>query len=583
MHMPLPIIPISGKINRVLTAGMLLWVAVWSSPTPAFGQGLDTWTCLAGSGNQNWSAKGNWDNGVPTAASDVVITSACPSTVDQSFTINNLGIIGGGKAIVGGGITLTINGTAINNNGQLVLYASSFTPGDAVLLIAGTVTLSGNGRLVMSSSPDSKPLDGKSVIRGGGSLDNQSTIEGGGQFHSELYLKNSGTINANANNATSIFVFGGSINAGTLESTGGGELVLSGNYENTAGMIGGNNVLLQSGATISRGTLSAGAIQGQSFVTLNGVTLAPGCQYQVTSAHRTALVGTISNSGQITLNETTPGSGAELLISGTVTLTGSGTITTNGPDNKIDGPGTIINQQTIQGLGTISVGGFNNQGMVIGNSTTAPMTIACPGTGLCSSTATIEGAQGGTVAVTCAGGGGCTLSDAGGTISNGTLNGGVTVSGGTLGGTVEGVNATLDGVTNIGDLLINSGDTTMFKGMFIDNGAVDMIGANCNPSCSQATAEIDGNVSLTGTGTWKLHGVNGFTPVIGGAAGQSDTMNNGILIDGTGIIGNGMNVINSGKGGINADSSLPLIIAGNSFADQAFSRWQRTPAQQPAS
>jgi hypothetical protein len=104
--------------------------------------------------------------------------------------------------------------------------------------------------------------------------------------------------------------------------------------------------------------------------------------------------------------------------------------------------------------------------------------------------------------------------------------------------------------------------------MFIDNGAVDMIGVNCNPSCSQATAEIDGNVSLTGTGTWKLHGLNGFTPVIGGAAGQSDNMNNGILIDGTGIIGNGMNVINSGKGGINADSSLPLIIAGNSFSDQ---------------
>jgi hypothetical protein len=324
-------------------------------------------------------------------------------------------------------------------------------------------------------------------------------------------------------------------------------------------------------ANILGGTLSAGMITGGAANTLGGVTIAPGCQYIIPSTKNT-LEGTITNSGQITLNETIPGSGAKLTINGTVTLTGSGAITSNGPDNEIDGPGTIINQQTIQGLGIISVGGFNNQGMVIGNSTTAPMTIVCQ---TCSSTGTVEGAQGGTVAVTCAGGGGCTLSDAGGTISNATLNGGVTVSGGTLGGTVEGMNATLDGtssaVTLSGNLLINAGDTTMFKGMFIDNGTVDMTAMNCNP-CSQATAEIIGNVQFTGTGPWTLHGLNGFTPVITGTAGQSDTLNNGIMIQGNGIIGNNtMNLINSGKGGINANSSLPLTISmasGNSFANQ---------------
>src|SRR3981189_495919 len=113
---PLLPIRIRGKINRVLTAGVLLWAAIWSAPTPAFGQGLDTWTCGNGLFDQNWSDPKNWDNGVPTATSDVVITNACPSTVDQSVTIHNLGIMAGGEVMVGGGISLTINGTSITND-----------------------------------------------------------------------------------------------------------------------------------------------------------------------------------------------------------------------------------------------------------------------------------------------------------------------------------------------------------------------------------------------------------------------------------------------------------------------------------
>jgi len=564
MHMPLPI-PIPGKINRVLAAGVLLFTAIWSAPTPAFGQNFDKWTCANKAVDRNWTDGMNWSTGVaPDSGSDVIIpdaTSTCAANVNGSGNAGTLQIMAGGEVIVGPGGTLTINGTSIVNNGQLSLNGTT-TGNEAQLLIVGGVTLSGNGRLVMSGGPNN-------LIGGGGSLSNQSTIEGVGflGYGGSLTLNNSGIINANGTHSLTVITNnGGLTNSKTLESTNG-TLELYGSYMNAGGTIGGTNVKLHN-PTISGGTLGAGTIASVSAgTTLIDVTLATGCQFILPSGSVTTLQGTITNSGQITLNETTPGSGAELIINNTVTLTGSGAVTSDGPDNKIDGPGTIVNQQTIQGLGTISVGGFNNQGTVIGNSTTAPMTIVCPGTGVCSSTATVEGAQGGKVVVTCAGNG-CTFNDAGGTIINATLNGGVTVSGGTLGGTVEGVNATLGGVTNIGALVINSGDTTIVKGLFINNGTVDMTAVNCNPSCSQATAEIDGNVQFTGTGTWFLHGLNGFTPMITGAAGQSDTLNNGIMIDGAGIIGNGMNVINSSKGGINANSSLPLIISGNSFADQ---------------
>ena len=419
-----------GKRLVSLTPVMLLWVAVWSTPTPAFGQGLDTWTCAAGGGNQNWSAPLNWDNGLPTASSDVVITNACPSIVDQPFTIHNLGIMAGGAVTVGINLSLTINGTSVTNDGQLFLNGSTFSSGSADLVIAGSVTLSGNGRLVMSDSPNN-------LIRGGGSLLNQSTIEGAGSIGSgQLALNNSGIINADSNTFGIVVIpnSSGMPNTGTLESTGSGKLALQGNYGNTGGMIGGTNVVLQ-GATISGGTLSAGTIRPDfSGATLNGVTLALGCQYVLTNGANTTLNGSITNNGQIKLNAfgTTT---TQLVITGTVTVNGNGTITgLGGANNQITGSGTlnIGTQQTLQGGGLlVKVNVLKNQGMIIGNSTTAPLILDCPsGTGVCTSPGLIEAESGGTVQMTCTVSAACTFDDTNGTLS---ANGGtVTLAGGAV-------------------------------------------------------------------------------------------------------------------------------------------------------
>ena len=185
---------IRGNMNRVMTAGMLLLWAVWSAPTPAFGHAADNWTCANGATDKNWSDKLNWDNGVPTAGSNVVITNVCPSIVDQSFSISSLGIVAGGAATDGAGISLTINGTSIANNGQLFVDNSSNRSAKAQLAIGRSVVLSGNGLLVMSNSTNN-------LISGAGSLSNgsQQTIEGAGLISVDA-LNNQGTIIGNFQN-----------------------------------------------------------------------------------------------------------------------------------------------------------------------------------------------------------------------------------------------------------------------------------------------------------------------------------------------------------------------------------------------
>src|SRR6266446_889062 len=133
MPMPLPIVPISGKINRVLIAGVLLCAAIWSLEATAFSQTrassarsaaqgqaphksppaastkaltamrrpvspatTDNWTCANGIVDQNWSDPMNWDHGVPTAGSDVSIPNAgstCAVNLNGSGNVNNLGIL----------------------------------------------------------------------------------------------------------------------------------------------------------------------------------------------------------------------------------------------------------------------------------------------------------------------------------------------------------------------------------------------------------------------------------------------------------------------------------------------------------
>lgn len=628
MHMPLSVIRISGKIHRVLTAGTLLWAAIWSLEATAFGQArasslrsgsaaqaqaprktqpsanakalpatrhpvspatTDNWTDKSGIDN-NWNTPGNWDSGLPTAASDVVIPSGPTApNLNVSPTIGTLTLNSGSLFVEGepNATSLDITGSSITNNGgQLVLNASNELHYADLNIQSASVTLSGTGVLAMSD------FARNAIVANGKTFINESTIQGAGVIAGGLI--NAGVITGNqpvnslliAPNSDSV------ANSGTLEASSGGTLLLDAGLYSNSGFIEANGgTVLLDGAIISGGQLStsSGVIE-QAFQgappTLNGVTLAFGL-YQLNSGDLTNLQGAITNNGQIKLTDAS-GTGTQLFMKGTTTIAGSGVILLNGPKTQITGDG-LLNQQMIQGDGVINVNAFTNQGTIDATSTTAPMTVDCPtGTGMCTSPGLIEAESGSTVNLTCTVSP-CTLDDTGGMVSgNGgtvALNGGIDVFSGTLitfsGGEVLAHDAILDNLISTAQVNVGDGDIATLKGTYLNNGQFNQIATNCNGGCSMPTVYIEGVVNVMGTGPWNFQGVSGLLPLITGATGQSNTLNNGSTILGAGFIGNAipgpqitgnpMNFVNTAKGVVSANSSLPLTIsmsAGNSFSNQ---------------
>jgi hypothetical protein len=168
-------------------------------------------------------------------------------------------------------------------------------------------------------------------------------------------------------------------NAGLLESTSTGGLVLEGQITNTAsGVIGafgaGSTVTFWGNGretTVSGGTLktgSGGEILIGRDVTLdgsNGHTVTNTGSVALDAGYTLNLLGTISNAGTIAVN------GNQMVVdTGGVTLAGSGNVTlSDNTANTIIGNGvntTLTNQNTISGAGTIGGDGLvlTNQGVI---------------------------------------------------------------------------------------------------------------------------------------------------------------------------------------------------------------------------
>ena len=171
----------------------------------------------------------------------------------------------------------------------------------------------------------------------------------------------------------------GSTNTGTLQANNGTLNLLNSALNNAGGTlsaINGGRINLSSGTVVTGGTLStasSGAILTAvgTSATLNGVTLASGAQFIGSNASSTTLIGTINNGGTITLSSA--GNLTDLVVSGTVTLTGSGGVLMgNGINNRIRGAlRRLINDvgHTIQGAGQIGVDqiAITNAGLIVAN------------------------------------------------------------------------------------------------------------------------------------------------------------------------------------------------------------------------
>jgi hypothetical protein len=546
------------------------------------------------SGDGNWTTKTDWNpQTVPqSATTNVCITNGTSTvTLDTSADVANLQLASGNILNFNAGRFVRVNGGQVINDGAITING-----GNGSLSLANNLALSGGGTLTLVSNP---AAGGASFIvpeASGFTLSNSSTIQGAGIIGnaSPMGVNNSGRIDANvAKSATSIgtLILNGTMpvtNTGTLEATNGGVLQLVSNVINAGGTISASgagasvNIV---GATIHGGTFTTanGAIQTVGSATLDGVTSGPitiskGSTYVAARSgfsDMTAISGTINNAGNIQLNGGNGNTGI-LELGGNTTLNGTGTLTLSlnptggGATSVVIGNGSLTNNSTIQGEGTIGVGSglvLSNAGTVNANvvsSSTHSGVLTLTGSGDVINTGTLEATDNGRLVIAIP-----VNNSTGNIITTGSLSQVFvenTISGGTLnnssGGIMETIgSATLDGATH-GPLTITTGstyfasasgsNTTDIEGTITNKGTIILLGG-----FKSGLLNLSGNVTLNGGGTVAVNDLLGSSDaVIRTNQGNVTLTNVDNTIEGSGIIGSGsLTVLNSGVIDASARSS----------------------------
>ena len=274
-----------------------------------------------------------------------------------------------------GGNYAILEGTIINNG--------TFSAPNGGYQINGNVTLKGTGTV----SGANAALFHSSFV-GGGTLTLQQPLSGGGSIgDSSFNLSNQSTITANNPSANLILAANPVVNTGTLQASNGATLEIQNTVNNAgSGTItaqNGSTVLLDFSGTVNGGTLTttgSGSFQTTSG-TLDGSTntVTNAGLFNVGSGDTLSLKGTINNTGTFAL------ANGCLAMSSPTTLTGNGTVQMNGNSCLYGHAVTnnLTNQSTIEGSGSIGDSnpmGFTNAGTVIANQST-PLTIVSAGTG----------------------------------------------------------------------------------------------------------------------------------------------------------------------------------------------------------
>ncbi len=481
---------VSKHIVFYLTAGALVALSLVAA-TPALAQCSDSWTGKGGDGA--WSDKANWSNGNVPGSSDTtcITTSGAAVTLDVGDTISTLSLGAGDTltlpTVTNGSPSLTIDGSSLANNGQIILAVPvSFGTTGIGFSSSGTMTLSGSGTITLNANSF-----GGDGIGGSGILLNQSTIQGGGGLGLTINNSKTGVINANESGVQLVFGRnqngGASTNTGLLEATNGGLLAMGSltlnNVGGTVKASGANSAVQlqgqgQGGETFIGGTwttASGGAIQVVDTTALldgtNGNTITNSGTMQLVdgAAHPGGnFQGTFNNTGTIEILSKGGNFGVNIPGGQTFTLMGSGNLTmgdgtSNAYNNQpyISG-GTLANQQVIQGTGNIlNLTTVNNSGTINANIPTGSnhLQLQLGRTGSMTNTGIFEASNGGVLVI-----GSTSINNTGGIIeaeganSNVSLVGslgssGLTISGGTLttsgGGVVYAYGGTLfDGTTN---------------------------------------------------------------------------------------------------------------------------------------
>jgi YVTN family beta-propeller protein len=285
--------------------------------------------------------------------------------------------------------TLTISGTfTVSNNQELVLLGTINNTGlisvlsnnaNTFITFSGPVTLTGSGTVTLTQAIS----NGQPILRniGNGAVTNvNNLIQGSGQIgNNGLLITNQAGGVINANGAFPLQFNSGTVtNLGLAEATAGGTLQVYVTVVNKGGTLlatgSTSAVQFDGGSDIQGGTISSasGAYLGcMNTTTLDGST-AQGAvtitgTYTVSNGEETVLLGTINNTGLISV--LSDNANTFLTFNAAVTLTGNGTITmsqaiSNGqPILRNIGNGAVTNvNNLIQGSGQLG-----NNGLVVIN------------------------------------------------------------------------------------------------------------------------------------------------------------------------------------------------------------------------
>ena len=565
----------AGLIESTSTGGLTVSTVIDSSSGG---------TILAAGGNV-YLTGGTLAGGLVTTSSGGTVVVTSTATLDGSA--HNL--TNGGLISVSDGTVLTLLGTIVNQ-GSVALNAYDYNTD----LVVGspTVTLTGNGTIALDDNGSNRVYGSVAADV----LDNvNNLIEGAGQLGvGQLTLINgsAGIIDANA--GAGLTINGGSvavINAGLIEATSGGALIIDSVIDSSSG-----GTILANGADVylNGGTLAGGVVDtsaGGTVVVNTGGTLDGSAHtvinngvISVSDSETLNLLGTIDNTGTITSNAYDYNTNI-IIGSPTVTLTGSGTIVldNNGSNQIYGAAGTDVldnSSNIIEGAGQLGAGQLTlvNSALIEATDTTSLIVNLGSSTGLNTATGQMIAAGAGglifqagiitNLGLIQADNGSAVTFQSGASLtndSNGTLTGGsyaaidtgndaslsitgsavtslaanITLSGTgssiSFGGTA--IEQSLSTIMGGGALSVLDGrnfDATANSGIFTDNGALTLGGGIFTSS----TLTVGSHAFLSGYGTIEGAVVNNGTITVAG----------GMLVFDGALTGTG--TITTGNGGI---------------------------------
>ncbi len=478
----------------------------------------------------------------------------------------------------------------INNTGTINENQTANTGSTQIRIASQNVTLQGGGKLVMSNNTLNQ-IVGNAASNTLTNVDN--TISGAGQIGTSatmtLVNQTKGIINANQTASLTVRTDASIItNAGTMEGTGTGGLVLWNTAVNNAGgtimAVGaGAHVDLQSeyieGGLLT--TATGGVIRTvDTGSALDGITsgvLSNTGTIQVIDSTRLGLVGVINNTG--TINESSTGATTALRIIGNTTLQGAGKLVmSDNVNNQIFGTNAsfqLVNvDNVISGAGQIGTSAtmslVNQTKGVINANKTGSLTLRTDAN-IITNAGTIE-----STGTTASNGGlviwNTAVNNAGGTIQalgalahvdlqSAYIEGGILTT--TLKGVVQTVDtgSTLDGITsgvlsNKGTVLVNDHTALSLVGVINNTGTIF---EDATSVSGATTVKISGQTAtLTGTGQFVMS--DNANNVVSGNATAFQLINQGNTISGAGQFGNGGMEFFNQSGVIQGTGTNALVI-----------------------